>query len=238
MTLRYNSFTGKNIESILTSGKTVDTLTQHETPLLIIKLGPPGSGKSSEHTANIIRDLGVDPSDALVSDIDSVFASFRDFRNATRRVRNNYRRRSFNANFYRRLSNIHVNTKGVTNIAQQKTIKRHMDGMLSKAIRSKKNIVLESVAPISWIFSNFETLLRVNNYSIYILFHTLSIPALIERIHARGEQLYALENSYYRAFDPERLQAVVNDLYENLNTVLMPKFQTGVIKNIHFITNE
>jgi hypothetical protein len=235
MSLAFNTFTASNIESILTNGKTVDELTSHANPFLIIKLGPPGSGKSSERTANIIRELGVDLSDAVVSDIDNVFASFRNFRNKTRRVRNKYRNVAFNQQFYNNLSKIHIESKKITNTTNNKPIIQHMNGVLSRAIRSRKNIVMESVIPITWVFEQFGKRLKSNNYNIHILYHTLDIPTLIERIHARGERLYALEDSYYRTFDPTQLTKVVEDLHQNLNTVLMPKYHADEIKGIHIL---
>lgn len=237
MSLLFNTYSGSNIESILTSGKMLDSLPSHAQPILIIKLGPPGSGKSSERTTNIVRELGVDPSEAVLSDIDNILASFRQFRNETRSVRNRYTNRaSFNRQFYNELSNIHTNAaKSRKNTITNRPIVQHMNGVFSKAIRTKKHILMESTVPVTWVFQQFGKMLRTNNYNIHILYHTLDIPTLIERIHTRGESLYALENSYYRTFDPGRLPQVVSDLHENLNTVLLPKYASGEIKSVRIL---
>jgi hypothetical protein len=238
MALTFRNFTRKNIESVLTSGKEVNSLPSQDTPYLIIKLGPPGSGKSSEQTLNIIRELGVDPADAVISDIDNVFASFRNFRNNTRRIRNSYQHKPFNSNFYKQLSNTHMNAKKIVNTTNQKTITQHMNGIVSKAIKSSKHILMESTVPIEWVFKSFGSMLEKYKYKVVVIYHMAAIPVLIERIQRRGEMLYTLQHPYYRTYDPTALPSVIEKLDVNLNEFILPMYRIGKINNLLFVRNE
>lgn len=65
-----------------------------------------------------------------------------------------------------------------------------------------------------------------------------TIPTLIERIQYRGEKLYALQDPYYRTYDPTALPSVVEQLDKNLNEFILPMYRIGKINNIFFVRNE
>jgi hypothetical protein len=217
----------------------INELPSFENPFFIIKLGPPGSGKSSEKTLETIRELGVEPNESVSSDVDKVLASFTNFRNLTRKVRNNYTNKTFNYTFYKRLSNIHLQTSGAKNSIEGKPIIRHMNGIVSQAIKLKKNVIFESTKPVNGILKDFYPMLIANNYRIIVIYHIVSPDTLIERIHMRGEELYSRSvNPYYRVYNPENIPDVITKLQENMNTFILPEIESGRIERLIVIRNE
>lgn len=244
MNLYENTFTRENIEKVLCNGGTLDCYRKYLNPIIIFKLGPPGAGKSSAQSNLIVEQLGVNPADAVKLDVDKVTASFPEFREKTRTIRKRYNNGNtkkrfnntvrFNNNFYKNLSNVHLRFTSLKNKASGKNMITHSDALLVKAIKSKKNIIFDTIRPLDKKLPQFLNMLHNNNYRTYIIFHMTDIDTLSRRIHKRGENLYEKHN-YYRAFNMETLPSVIQKLMESLENYLKPLEREGKITGILYI---
>lgn len=220
---------------------TLDCYTSHQNPIIIFKLGPPGSGKSSYQSNRIVENLGVNPVDAVKIDIDKVTASFPEFRKETRTIRKRYNNGNtkkrynntfrFNDQFYKNLSNVHTKYTSLKNVATHTKMINHSDSLLVKAIKLQKNIIYDTFRPIDKKLPQYLKMLQKNNYRIYVIFHMTDINILSNRIHKRGENLYEKYN-YYRAFNMNELSSVIEKLNESLENFLKPLEDKGIISGI------
>lgn len=241
MELNENKFTRENIHTVLCNGQTLDCYTSHPNPIIIFKLGPPGSGKSSAQSNMIVENIGVNPTDAIKIDIDKVTASFPEFRKNTKAIRKRYNNGNtkkrynntfrFNNQFYKNLSTKHTKYTTLKNKTTNKPMIDHSDALLVKAIKGKKNIIYDTIRPIDKKLPNYLNMLQKNNYRIYIIYHMADINTLSKRIHKRGENLYEKYN-YYRAFNMNTLPSVIEKLNESLDNYLIPLQNKGIITDI------
>lgn len=230
MSLTPNTFTRENIETVLLNGRSFDEYPSVPNPVFIIKVGPPGSGKSSARSRAEVESIIGNQSDAILIDIDKVNAAFQTFRNQTRKLRNNYpNKNNRNSKFFNRLTRIHKNhSSNMKNTSTGRPMTYHTTALISKAIKAKKHIIQETIRPIGTIMKMYGPLLRKYNYHIYALFHRTPIEVLKMRVYERGEELYRTEG-YYRAFNPEHLQNVINALETNLTDTIIPAVEAGDI---------
>ena len=199
-----------------------------EEPLFIIKIGPPGSGKSSSNPV-LIRHLGINPDDALTIDYDKITASFKNFRNQTRNIRKMYNTKPINNDLYKLTSALHRRYTSVKNKATQKPISQHVESVISHAIRQQKNIIYETIRPINNIIKKYKDMLHKNKYKIIVIFHMADGNTLKQRILERGEKLYQGDPSYYRAFNMPELPYVIENLMLHKEKNIIPAYKDGTI---------
>ena len=236
MSLNANTFRRENIEKVLCEGGTLNCYPTQTTPYLIIKVGPPGSGKSSAQSNNVVLSLGVNPKEAVKMDIDIVNASFKSFRNQTYKIRKSYNNKPFNNNFFKSLSKTHTNHTRLKNKNTGKNMITHTMSIFSRAIDGHKHIIFDTTSPINFILKDFTNKLIKNNYKIVVIFHMSDIDTLEKRILKRGENLYHKEE-YYRAFNMKKLPNVINKLEINLEEYIKPLQNKGIISDIIYITS-
>jgi adenylate kinase family enzyme len=236
MSLNVNTFTRTNIEKVLCEGGTLDCYPTHTNPYLIIKAGPPGSGKSSTQSNNLVLSLGINPKDAVKMDIDIVNSSFKSFRNKTYNIRKSYNGKTLNNKFFNNLSKIHKNHTTLKNKNTNKSMISHTMSVFSRAIDGHKHIIFDTTSPINFIIDSFKNKLIKNKYTIVVIFHRADIKTLQERILKRGENLYA-QQGYYRAYNMKELPNVIKKLEINLEEYIKPLYDEQIISNIKYINS-
>lgn len=194
------------------------------------------TGKSSTQSNNTVLSLGVNPKDAIKMDIDIVNASFKSFRKNTYNIRKEYNNKTFNNNFYKRLSNVHKRHTTLKNKNTNKSMLLHTMSLFSRAIDGHKHIIFDTTSPINFIINGFINKLIKNKYKIIIIFHRADIKTLEKRISNRGEQLYVKEG-YYRAYNMKELPNVINKLEMNLEEYIKPLQNKGIISDIIYISS-
>lgn len=219
-------------------GRPINAFESHNDPYFIIKVGPPGAGKSSSSTNNEILKLGIRPDDIINIDVDKITKSFTTFRNNTYKIRKNYNNLEFNNAFFNSLTNVHKNYVRYRNKTTNKSMKDHIDFTIVSAIKQQKHISCETTTPISQYINNFGKMLRAKNYKIVVFFYTnRNLTNLTTRILKRGENLYLQNiNPYYRAYPLKTLKNTTNALNKNLTDVIKPFHESGIIDTIIYLS--
>jgi hypothetical protein len=215
-----SNFTRKNIQNVICNGRNISSFPRQEKPYFIIKVGPPGSGKSSSN--NHVIALDVDPASAIFIDIDKVNASFKSFRNQTRNLRRSYNNKPFNKEFFNTLSVIHHKHQSKKSLSNQTIVGHNISYVITEGIKQGAHIIMETTKPINTTLSMYGNMLQRNNYKIAVIYHkSPPINVLVSRILERGEELYRTQQ-YYRAFPLNTLNTVIDKLKENLTTYILP----------------
>jgi hypothetical protein len=224
-----SNFTRKNIQNVICNKRNITSFTRQDTPYFIIKVGPPGSGKSSSN--NHVISLGVNPASAIFIDIDKVNASFKSFRNQTRNLRRSYNNKPFNKEFFDELSKIHHNHQSKKS-SNGRNIRHDISYVITKGIKQRAHIIMETTKPINNILKMYANHLQHNHYKIVVIYHkSPTINVLESRILERGEELYRTQQ-YYRAFPLNTLNNVVAKLEENLTYEILPQVLENKIHNL------
>lgn len=223
------NFTRKNIQNVVCNGRDISSFPKQDTPYFIIKVGPPGSGKSSSN--NDLIALGVDPSSAIFIDVDKVNAAFKSFRNQTRNARSSYNSKPFNKEFFNTLSKIHDNHKCLPN-SNRRNLRHDISYVVTEGIKQGVHIIMETVNPINHIITQYGNKLRNNGYKIAVIYHkSPPVNILQSRILERGEELYRTQQ-YYRAFPLNTLNNVINKLKQNLTEYIVPMVLENKINTV------
>jgi hypothetical protein len=242
------NITTLNIERIIGRGRLLGEIPKSNTPYLIVKLGPPGSGKSSDITNKEVTNLGVNINDTVLFDVDAILASSKLFRNTTRTIRNNYQTKNFNRNLYNKLSNVHKSftiARKISHINRHshqlvgtKTISSHMNTLLAESIRNKVNIIIELTSKFDKIIIPHYNNLRKHGFKVVVIYPVVQLNTLKGRIMSRGEDYYKQPQSYYRTFDVNTLPSAIQVAQEEINTYILPGLYKGDIYKIIVINNE
>jgi hypothetical protein len=218
--LNAETFTRKNIQNVICDGRDLSSFPSQTNPYFIIKVGPPGVGKSSSN--NHIIAMGVDPLSAIYVDIDKINASFKLFRNKTRNLQSRYDTTQLNNVFFNELSKIHNEFKYLKCKNNGRNIRHDITYVVTEAIKQHNHIIMETVRPINHIITLYGKKLQNNNYKIAVIYYKPPpVTILQSRILKRGEDLYATQQ-YYRAFQLNTLNNVISKLEENLREYIVP----------------
>ena len=224
------NFTRKNIQNVICNGRNISTFPKQETPYFIIKVGPPGSGKSSSN--NHVISLGVDPTSAIFIDIDKVNSAFKSFRNETRNLRQSYNNKPLNKVFFDKLTNIHKKHQHKKSLSNKTIVCHNISYVITEGIKQGAHIIMETTNPIDLIITMYGRKLQQYNYKIAVIFHkSLPVNVLESRILKRGEELYRTQQ-YYRAFPLNRLNNVIAKLEQNLTSYILPLVLENKIHNL------
>lgn len=242
------NITTLNVERIIGRGRLFSEIPKANTPHLIVKLGPPGSGKSSDITNKEVTNLGVNINDTVLFDVDSILASSVKFRNATRHIRNGYTSKNFNKELYTKLSNIHqsyIRTRKILHINRStlktirtKTIGEHMNTLLAESIKMRLNIIIELTSKYDKVIMPHYNNLRKKGYKIVVIYPVVSLDTLKSRIMSRGESYYKQPQSYYRTYDLNALPTTIKTAQDEINQLILPGLYKGDIYKFIVINNE
>lgn len=214
--LNSHNFTRKNIQNVICNGRNISSFPKQDNPYFVIKVGP---GKSTSN--NHIISLDIDPFSAIYIDIDKINASFKSFRNQTRNTRRNYNTKPINTLFFDKLSNIHKNHQCLKN-SNGRNLRHDISYVVTEGIKQGAHIIMETVRPINNIIIQYGKVLNKNNYKIVVIYYkSPPVNVLESRIIERGEELYRTQQ-YYRAFQLNTLQNVIDKLEKNLKEYIVP----------------
>jgi 2-phosphoglycerate kinase len=231
------NLTTLNVERVIGRGRLLSEIPKSKAPYLIVKLGPPGSGKSSDITNKEVSNLGV-----------NILASSALFRNTTRAIRNNYKTRNFNKSFYDKLSTVHtsfIKTRKITHINKSslkstgtKTIGAHMNTLFAESIRNSVNIIIELTSKYDKVIMPHYNNLRKHGYKIVVIYPVVQLNTLKTRIMSRGEDYYKQPQSYYRTFNLNTLPSTIQTVQDEIVQHILPGLYKGDIYKFIVINNE
>ena len=149
-------------------------------PKLVIKYGPPASGKSSIN--HIVEQVGGDPVNSYINiNVDDAVESTEYFkrrsrimiqrlvgnRNPTEQMLRNFLNHATNKEISK-LGKVYTNVRGTKNLSGSK-ISDKIDGLIQKAVEAGKNIMFETTgsnAFPNWLFQYIQN----SNYKAFIVF--------------------------------------------------------------------
>lgn len=170
--------------SIFTKVKSLKEVPTQESPVFVIKYGPPASGKGSTHVKNVIARFGKSEKSYIDINVDDIVESLESYKTDSRKTLMNK-----GITQYTPFKNIDELLNQTTNNNAKKYLKPYIDirsrdnmkklnknkmtlvdRLIQKAIKGKKNIILETSGVSGfpfWIFSVFKGL---DFYNIHFVF--------------------------------------------------------------------
>ncbi len=233
------SMTQKNVECILTNGKTLQSLPKTETPYVVIKYGPTGSGKGSKIVQDEIRLLGPPLESYAVFEIDSLVESTKNYRTKTLSIKSQYNENSnkIRKNMYTNLFQAYRNTR--------KNLNNKLDEVLAKALKNKNNIIFETTGsfynegnpqnPLSWLMDLVSTI-GGPQYKVVVIYPLVSTEELVRRVSLRAEQQATRKTKpLYRAVNTSTLEKASDNSKKNFQQFVLPDiFAKRIFKVISF----
>lgn len=167
-----NNLTLKNVEKIATKGQTLQTIKQNQKdPLLIVKYGPPGSGKSSNIVYEQIKKIGRPMKSYVDINIDTFVEMIESYKNALIKG-----------------EDLYVQTRTMKNKSGL-SIYDKTKNILKKAIEQRSNVILEitggyevgKLGPLGWIYKMIDK----TPYKIIVIYPKVSFQTIIKRLENR-----------------------------------------------------
>ncbi len=163
-----NNLTLKNVENIATKGHTIK---KQKDPLLIVKYGPPGSGKSSQIVYDAIKKLGRPMNSYVDINIDTYVEMIEEYRKALQKGENLYDK-----------TRTMKNKTGLSIYDKTKIV-------LKKAIENRSNVIIEITGgykvgksgPLGWIFKMIDN----SPYKIVVIYPKVSLGKIEKRLESR-----------------------------------------------------
>ena len=167
-----NNMTLKNEENISTKGQTLNKIKSNmKEPLLIVKYGPPGSGKSSEVVYDFIKKIGRPMKSYVDINIDTYIEMIQNYRNGLEKG-----------------EDLYIQTRSMKNKSGM-SIYEKSKFVLKKAIEQRKNVIIEvtggykvgSSGPLAWVYK----LIDKTPYKIIVIYPKVSLETIIKRLEKR-----------------------------------------------------
>lgn len=206
-----HNLTLKNVENIATKGH---TMKKQKDPLLIVKYGPPGSGKSSSIVYGAIKNLGRPMNSYVDINIDTYVEMIEEYRKGIESGENLYNKTRTTKN--RSGMSIYDKTKHV----------------LKKAIGQRSNLIIEITGgyevgksgPLGWIIKMIEN----TPYKIVLIYPKVSLKTITKRMEHR-----------FRKRKLDELKKEYELSVENFNKYLKhPNKHAKYIKQVIVLDNE
>lgn len=171
-------------------------------PILIIKYGPPASGKGSAGVRQVIESFNYPSSSYININVDDVVESIKKFKNNSRKVLNNkglttaeqinnLLNKATNENA-KRFSKAYVNTRFNKNLS----IPKQMDLLLQNAVNARKNITFETTGATGFPFWLFKYINGLEKYDIRIIFPLVECSEGWRRYKKRPTNSYLRGNVF------------------------------------------
>ena len=182
-------------------------------PILVVKYGPPASGKGSDRTQKAIESLGVKYDEMIHFNIDDVIESLEQFRGTSRKqleqtfkymtnssLQDVNKKNKLKANLniignnnIKDFSKIYFNIRNAPINAMRTQTWQLIDTMMGKAMKSNLNISMETTGSFSfpdWLFTDPKTALYIKNYQVVFVFPTVHWDTAWSRYKARPINRY------------------------------------------------
>jgi hypothetical protein len=235
-------------EAIFTGGRGWAGLTREreaeDRPFLVLLYGPPGSGKSSALTREVVTEgLGLQTENAASISLDSLVESLVPFRRATAEIwgkedfgktkeGKNKTKEGVAAgvylNFIQRTGNNSLNMEAkkgplpklidVRNSGLEEAIVREIDILFEMVISdTKKDKVGEE------IFERLERLGKLDRYDIYVVYPWVESGVLQERLRKRPLKQMKEEVPFFRGVSPKLADMFINSHREYMKKFIFPR---------------
>lgn len=235
-----------NKNNSLNGNKKYNSLTSvsgDKSPFLIIKYGPPASGKSSENVQKEIENLKLDIKDCIVFEIDRIIESLKNFRSESYSVYKNSDKS--NNNKMKELSRIYFTKRQNKKINSDNSIDKKFENLIVTAIRDRKNIIFETTGglfndynPIKWLFDIVNNNKKEDElpYYIALIYPILPENLIIERVIKRSKEQVKRNPPFYRAMSEDNLKEQIINAKNNFTfyIVNMLLYQFKIDKIIAF----
>jgi len=212
-------------------------LKPNKTPLLIIKYGPPGSGKTSADN-QVEKLFSVNLDNFVKVDKDTPLTSIKSFRDGSIKI-------------IKRHDGLHYHHKAQHRVQklQNKTLKaKNKDGLsinekvpiiLQRAFDYNFNILWEttcqSASSQDLMAAVFKTVPKI--YRIVVIFPIVSLKTARQRVAQRATAHLALNPPYYRPVPYDRLKQATHESRKYFMTHIMPKVLDGTIYQLFCYNN-
>ena len=182
-------------------------------PVLVVKYGPPASGKGSPPTRAAIESLGVQYNKMIHFNVDDVIESLNKFKGASRsqlektftyltnsaRVKNN-QMKQLEANLnkigdhnIKDFSKIYFETRNTPMNNKGTKVGDLMDSIMGRAMEMSLDISMETTGSFSfpdWLFSEPKLQPHINNYRVVFVFPTVKCGTAWSRYKSRPIKSY------------------------------------------------
>lgn len=247
-----NNIKGPVIKNLFINGnKKYNNLTSvpiDENPHLIIKYGPPASGKGSEKVQEEIKNLGIDIKDCIIFETDRIIESLEDYRKETKNFYNSLDKDTNYNNKLIELSSIYYK-KRTTKNSKENSISNKMDDVLKESIENRKNIIFETTSgklneynPILWLLRFIKEHTNINHkpYKVTLIYPLVNDDEIFRRINHRASEQLKRNPPFYRTIDKKSLKKIIENAKMNFYIYIIPMilFFNEIHKVIVFDNNE
>lgn len=205
------------------------SLSNKEQPHLIIKYGPPASGKGSSKVQEEIKNLGIDTEDCIIFEIDRIIESLENFRTTSMEIYKesiNYNEKT------KKISQLYFNKRKSEN-SNKKTLNQSFEDLLIQSINERKNIIFETTGgsfndynPIKWLFD-----IIINNkkenptkkpYYITLIYPIVKEENILERAKKRASNQVSRNPPFFRGISSENLKNQIQNAKHNFCFSIVP----------------
>jgi predicted ABC-type ATPase len=215
-------------------------LESHEEPILVIKMGPTGSGKGSSIVLQKIQELGIDLTNVFDFNIDKLVETNSEFISKTRKIKNknNVKKKLFsnnksnNKNFTRILGESYFNIRSKPRqLLNGKSYYEFFKNLYAQAITQKNNIIVETTGDSPEKIEQFLKGYDLSSYKVYILYVKVnSVDVLLNRVSIRAQAQYN-KNGAYRLPNSNFVKSIykkIDNVYNNNLPEIIEKYERYV----------
>ena len=199
-----NKKTKRNIRNIVTKGKNINGITSQTEPILVIKIGPTGSGKGSPATDKKIESYGINLDNVVDINIDKVVESNQNFIKKTRNIKRNFNNKKITnkKNLLKALSTEYFGTRQAPRkYLNTKSYLEYLQDVYREAVKGNKNIIVETLGDqenkITQYLTGFGASdFDLSNYTIKILYVHADLNTIQTRVITRANREYQANRAY------------------------------------------
>jgi hypothetical protein len=219
-----NILINQNIEG--NKYESLESVPYDKQPLLIIKYGPPASGKGSENVAKEIENLGVNLNNFIVFEIDRIIESLENYRQETMNV---YKSENKNNNKMEKSSKIYFSKR--KNKSSGKSLNDQFEDFMIKSIKDRKNIIFETTGgsfndnnPIKWLLElvKKEEIKLASPYKIILIYPIVTKDIIVDRVAKRASEQITRNPPFYRTMSKENLSQQIENSKHNFMFYIIP----------------
>lgn len=208
-----------------------------KTPLLIIKYGPPGSGKTSADN-QVEKMFSVDLDNYAKVDKDTPLTSIKSFRDGSIKIIKHHDGLHYHHRAQHRVQKLQNKTLKAKN-KDGLSINEKVPIILQRAFDYNFNILWEttcqSQSSQDLMAAVFNTVPKI--YRIVVIFPIVSLKTARQRVSQRAAAHLALQPPYYRPVPYDRLKQATRESRKYFMSHIMPKVLDGTIYQLFCYNN-